>query len=115
MVSKKQFISQEICYITGNFERKLYTVSANIKEFFSILEIENKNVTDAINERHQLNEFIINLLCLLMAYKLPINLGKLIIQNVQYRKSTALFWMSYFRIISRNHSLKILYMKMVIR
>ena len=31
MVSKKPFMSQEICYINGNGERKLCTVSAHIK------------------------------------------------------------------------------------
>ena len=30
MVSKKPFLSQEICYINGNGERKLCTVSAYI-------------------------------------------------------------------------------------
>ena len=30
MVSMKHFMSQEICYINGNDERKLYTVSAYI-------------------------------------------------------------------------------------
>ena len=55
MVFKKTFMSQEICYINGNGERKLCTMSAYIKEFLSIVEIENKNVTDALSWRHQLN------------------------------------------------------------
>ena len=49
MVSKKHFMIQEICYINGNGERKLGTVSIYIKEFLSIVEIENKNVTDALS------------------------------------------------------------------
>ena len=46
---KKTFISQDIFYINENGERKLCTVSAYIKELLSILEIENKNVTDALS------------------------------------------------------------------
>ena len=42
MVSKKPFMRQDICYINGNGERKLYTVFAQIKSFLSIVEIENK-------------------------------------------------------------------------
>ena len=34
--------SQEMCYINGNGEIKLFTVSANIKEFLGIVEIDNK-------------------------------------------------------------------------
>ena len=39
MVSKKTFMSQEMCYINGDGERKLCTVSEYIKEFLRILEI----------------------------------------------------------------------------
>ena len=42
MVSKKLFMSQMICYINGNGERKLFIVSSYIKEFLSIVEIVNK-------------------------------------------------------------------------
>ena len=42
MVSKKPFINQEIISINGNGERKLCLVSAHIKEFLSIIEIEKK-------------------------------------------------------------------------
>ena len=48
-VSKKPFMSQEIRYINGNGERKLCTVSAYIKEFLNIVEIDNKNLTYAIS------------------------------------------------------------------
>ena len=37
MVSNKPFINQEKSYINGNGEMKISTVSAYIKEFFSIL------------------------------------------------------------------------------
>ena len=42
MVSRKTFTNQEICSINGNGEIKLCTVSAYIKEFLIIVEIENK-------------------------------------------------------------------------
>ena len=42
MVLKKPFMSQEMIYINENGERNLCTVSAYIKEFLRILEIENK-------------------------------------------------------------------------
>ena len=42
MVSKKPFMSQKICCIIGNGERKLCTVSEYIIEFLSIVLIENK-------------------------------------------------------------------------
>ena len=47
IVSKTPFMSQEICYIIGNVERKICTVSAYIKEFLSIVEIDNF-FTDAL-------------------------------------------------------------------
>ena len=50
MVSKKPFLRQDIFYITGNGEGKLCTVSAYIKYFLSVEEIENKNITDALVE-----------------------------------------------------------------
>ena len=111
IVSKKPFMSQVICYINGNDETKLWTVSAYIKYILSILEIENKNVSDTLIWRHQLNYLLINWLYLLMGYILRIRLGKLIIQNVQYWQMTLLFWMSYFIIISRNHCWEMLYVK----
>ena len=46
MVLKKPFMIQYICYINGN---------VYIKEFLSIVEIENKNVTDDLSGRQQLN------------------------------------------------------------
>ena len=55
IVSKKPVMSQDICYINGNGERKLCTVYSYIKEFLSIVKIENKNVTDALTGRHQFN------------------------------------------------------------
>ena len=36
-------MSKEICYINGNCESKLCTLSAYIKLFLSIVEIDNKN------------------------------------------------------------------------
>ena len=42
MVSKKPFMNQEILYNNRNYERKLCTVSAYIKSFLSIIEIDNK-------------------------------------------------------------------------
>ena len=42
MAPKKPFMIQVICYIDGNGERKLCTVSTYIKESLSIVEIENK-------------------------------------------------------------------------
>ena len=42
MVSQKPFISQEICNINFNDERSICTVSAYIKYFLNIVEIENK-------------------------------------------------------------------------
>ena len=49
MVSKKPFMSQVICCIIGDGERKLFTVSAYIKEFLRIVEIENKKFTYALS------------------------------------------------------------------
>ena len=42
MVSQKTFINQEICHIILNVERSICTVSTYIKEFLSIVEIDNK-------------------------------------------------------------------------
>ena len=42
MVSKKPFMSQVICHINENGERIICIVSEYIKEFLSIVEIENK-------------------------------------------------------------------------
>ena len=42
MVSNKPFLKQERCYINGNSERSICTVSAYIKELLSVVEIENK-------------------------------------------------------------------------
>ena len=42
MVTKKPFVSQEICYINGNGKIKLCAVSAYIKYLLIIVEIENK-------------------------------------------------------------------------
>ena len=42
MVSQKPFINQEIFHINLNGERSICTVSAYVKEFLSIVEIENK-------------------------------------------------------------------------
>ena len=42
ILSQKPFISQEICHINFNGERSICTVSTYIKEFLSIVEIENK-------------------------------------------------------------------------
>ena len=42
MVSPKPFISLEICHINLNGERNICTVSAYIKQFLSIVEIDNK-------------------------------------------------------------------------
>ena len=42
MVPKKPFISQKICCIVDNGERKLRKVSAYIKDFLGILKVENK-------------------------------------------------------------------------
>ena len=41
MVSQKPFINQQICHINLNGEKSICTVSTYIKEFFSIVEIEN--------------------------------------------------------------------------
>ena len=49
MVSQKPFINQEICHINLNGEKNICTVSTYIKEFLSIVEIENKNVKDAVS------------------------------------------------------------------
>ena len=49
MVSKKTFMSQEICYINGSGERNLFTVSAYIKELLSIVEFENLFFKDALS------------------------------------------------------------------
>ena len=42
MVSQEPFINQEICHINLNGERSMCTMSTYIKEFLSIVEIENK-------------------------------------------------------------------------
>ena len=49
MVSNKLFMSQEKCYINENGEIKICTVSAYIKEFLRIVEIENKKFTYALS------------------------------------------------------------------
>ena len=45
MVSKKPFMIQEIYYMNGNCERKIFTVSQYIKEFFSRVEIEDNKMS----------------------------------------------------------------------
>ena len=42
MVSLKLFINQEMCHIDFNGKKRICTVSTYIKEFLSIVEIENK-------------------------------------------------------------------------
>ena len=42
MVSLKLFSNQDICHIDLNDEKRICTVSTYIKEFLSIVEIENK-------------------------------------------------------------------------
>ena len=41
MVSKKPVMKKEVSYINVNGESKLSTVSVNIKEFLSIIKVEN--------------------------------------------------------------------------
>ena len=53
MISFELFINQEICHIDLNGEKIICTVSTYIKEFLSIVEIENKNVKNALGQRHQ--------------------------------------------------------------
>ena len=48
-----------------------------------------------------------------MGHMLPIHVGNSIIQNVQYWQTTPHFNISYFRIISSNHCLKMIYVNIV--
>ena len=49
MVSKKPFMSQQICYINWNGKKRLCTVFAHIDELLRIVEIDDKNSTDALS------------------------------------------------------------------
>ena len=49
MASLKPFSNQEICHIDLNGEKRICTVSTYIKEFLSIVEIENKNVKNSLS------------------------------------------------------------------
>ena len=50
MVSLQLFSNQEICHIDFNGGKSIYNVSTYIKEFLSIVEIENKNVKDFLSQ-----------------------------------------------------------------
>ena len=56
MVPKKPFMNQKISYINGNCKIKLCNVSAYIKEFLRIIEIENKNVSCSLNGNESLDD-----------------------------------------------------------
>ena len=49
MASLGLFSNQEICHIDLNVEKRIHTVSTYIKEFLSIVEIENENVKNALS------------------------------------------------------------------
>ena len=48
MISFELFSDQEIFHIDLNGEKRICTVSTYIKEYLSIVEIENKNVKNAL-------------------------------------------------------------------
>ena len=109
MVPKKHFMSQDICYINGNGESKLCTVSAYIKELLSKVEIENINCHICSKWKKPVELVSDKLIMSLDRLHTSRSPRKIITQNVQYWQKKPLFSMSYFRIISRNHCLKMLY------
>ena len=48
ILSQKPFINQYICHLNLDGEKSICTVSTYIKQFLSIVEIENKNFKDAL-------------------------------------------------------------------
>ena len=53
MISIKIFSNQEICHIDFNVEKRICTVSTYIKEYLSIVEIENKKCQNSLGRKHQ--------------------------------------------------------------
>ena len=49
MITSELFSNQEICHIDLNGEKIISSVSTYIKESLSIIEIENKNVKNALS------------------------------------------------------------------
>ena len=113
MLPKETFINQEISYNNGNGEMKISTVSAYIKYFIIIIQVEREMCQMC---------YIWKISIELVSYKRVMSIEwlnssnsqrKTIIKNIQHWQQTTLRWMTHFRIISRNHCFNILYVKMV--